>query len=85
MGARRTALVQGRIRGNHQVRLVGLVFVSMRLPLAVFGRGDFAAIADLGASRVRGQIAPMAIAAATAVVAWPDGILANAGCQLNGA
>src|SRR5215467_10171887 len=34
--------------------------------------------------RVRGQIAPTAIAAATAVVAWPDGMLANAGFQANG-
>ena len=35
-------------------------------------------------TRVRGQIAPIAIAADTAVVAWPDGMLAYSGRQTNG-
>ena len=35
-------------------------------------------------ARSRGQIAPMAIAAAAAVVACPDGMLAYSGRQMNG-
>ena len=41
-----------------------------------------AASADI--ADIRGQMAPMAMAAAAAVVAWPDGMLAYSGRQMNG-